>query len=446
MTVPVQDSDDWRKEYNGNGVTVAFATPYFLENADIVAVLVDSDGAEMELMLTTDYTLAGAGSNPGGTLTMVTAPATGEQLVIYVDPDLSQETDLVENDALPVETAVERPLDKLTLMARRDRSLLFRTLRLPDGDTGFTEDDIILPAAATRAGMVLGFDEDGKPIAVTGTSDVTISEFIATVVDDTSGPQVCSTIGAASLVGANVFTKTQTWKDGGDIASTAALTLGDGNTFNITGVDPITSIGTKGVGTVVILRHAGAQTLTHHATDMVNLTGASITTASGDFSAWEEYATGDWRMIGYARANGQPLALPIATQAEQETGTSVTALVTPGRQQYHPGHPKCWGFVTVSAGTPTLQTNYNITSITDTATGRLTLTIDGDFSSANWPPLLSVQRSSTSTDDGNAAYGAVRSAGIAAGSVELECHYVEAGAMNLVDPTSWSFAGFGDRT
>jgi len=60
--------------------------------------------------------------------------------------------------------------------------------------------------------------------------------------------------------------------------------------------------------------------------------------------------------------------VPAATQADMEAGTSTTTFVTPGTQHFHPGHPKCWGKATVSGGTPTLQTSYNVTSITDTAT------------------------------------------------------------------------------
>lgn len=100
--------------------------------------------------------------------------------------------------------------------------------------------------------------------------------------------------------------------DGGDIASANALTLGTGNLFNITGTTAVTSIGTKGVGTVVWLRFDGALALTHHATDLILLTGANITTAAGDWAVFEEYASGDWRMVNYARANGNALKTAVA--------------------------------------------------------------------------------------------------------------------------------------
>lgn len=125
-----------------------------------------------------------------------------------------------------------------------------------------------------------------------------------------------------SVSGANVFDvtpagltlpnsltigKTTTFKDGGDVASAAALTLGDGNIFNITGTTAITSIGTKGIGTVVLLRFAGILTLTHHSTDLVLAASANITTAVGDWAIFEEYAVGDWRLVSYQRLAGTAL-------------------------------------------------------------------------------------------------------------------------------------------
>lgn len=99
------------------------------------------------------------------------------------------------------------------------------------------------------------------------------------------------------------------WSKGADVASASALTLGnDGNYFDITGTTSITSIGTKGVGTRVLLQFDGILTLTHSATDLVLLSGANITTAAGDHAEFVEYATGDWRMVSYSRADGTPIA------------------------------------------------------------------------------------------------------------------------------------------
>lgn len=159
-----------RVSYAGNGTTTAFAVPFpFLADADLVVIeRTDSTGAEVTKTLTTHYTVSGAGG-VSGTVTMVTAPATGVTLIIYRDPAVTQLVDLVPNDPLPVETAVEQPLDRLTMIAQRNRDLVERALRLPDSDTGFAAGDMKIPAKVTRASKYLAFDADGKPMASVGT-------------------------------------------------------------------------------------------------------------------------------------------------------------------------------------------------------------------------------------------------------------------------------------
>lgn len=70
-----------------------------------------------------------------------------------------------------------------------------------------------------------------------------------------------------------------------------------------------------------------------------------------------------------------------ATQAEQETGTSATVFVTPGRQQYHPSSVKGWVKHDVSA---TAQATYNVGSMTDNGSADWSTNWDVDFSSANY--------------------------------------------------------------
>jgi len=73
----------------------------------------------------------------------------------------------------------------------------------------------------------------------------------------------------------------------------------------------------------------------------------------------------------------------VATQANQETATSTSTLVTPGRQQYHPSAGKAW-IVFNGTGTPAINANYNVSSLTDLATGRYTVNFTTAFSSVNY--------------------------------------------------------------
>ena len=128
--------------------------------------------------------------------------------------------------------------------------------------------------------------------------------------------------------------------------------------------------------------------------------------------------------------------LAAAAQSDQETATSTTLAVTPGRQQFHPSAAKCWAYVTVATGTPTLAASYNITSITDTGVGDLTITIATDFSSANWCALASLTLTNSTTAE------TVEIFSQAAGSVELKSIL---NAVGVTDPVAWHFAGLGDQ-
>jgi len=89
-----------RIEHAGDGVSVAFAVPfYFLANGDL-KVYVDTTLQT----ITTHYTVTGAGVPAGGTVTFVTAPANLTDVVIYRDPAITQSVDYQSNDPFPAET------------------------------------------------------------------------------------------------------------------------------------------------------------------------------------------------------------------------------------------------------------------------------------------------------------------------------------------------------
>jgi hypothetical protein len=122
-----------------------------------------------------------------------------------------------------------------------------------------------------------------------------------------------------------------------------------------------------------------------------------------------------------------------ATQAQQETGTAVTAPVTPGRQQFHPSAAKFW-VVADPAGSITA--SYNVASISDGGVGILGVTIDTDFSSANWTGAAQVQENSNAT-------ACKFSSTVAAGSCEVRTYVTTSGT--LTDPNRFFVQGFGDQ-
>lgn len=146
-------------QYNGNGSTTVFSFPYyFLENAHLVVTkTVISTGVDTVQVLTTNYTLTGAGNPAGGNVTMLVAPATGERLTIQRIAPQTQEVDYVNGDDFPAETH-EMALDKLTMEVQQLQEAIARCIILSATDTSSS---FILPPAAQRASKLLGFDSNG---------------------------------------------------------------------------------------------------------------------------------------------------------------------------------------------------------------------------------------------------------------------------------------------
>ena len=94
-----------------------------------------------------------------------------------------------------------------------------------------------------------------------------------------------------------------------------------------------------------------------------------------------------------------------ATQSEAEAASSTTTALTPATAQNHPGVAKVWAYVTVSGGTPSLDASHNVTSITDTAAGQVTVTIATDFSSSNYAAIANSVSASGSSHSASVQTG-----------------------------------------
>lgn len=139
MTVSTTTS---RVEYAGNGSTTAFSVPfYFLAAGDLKVYK-----AGTLQTLTTHYTVSGAGNEAGGTVTFLSAPTAGQDVVIFRDPALTQQTDYPDNDPFPAQSH-ERALDRLTMIAQRNRDLGERSIRLNDSDTSGASTELPTPVA-----------------------------------------------------------------------------------------------------------------------------------------------------------------------------------------------------------------------------------------------------------------------------------------------------------
>ena len=106
--------------YSGNGATTGFSYTFkiFADSDLVVSLKNNTTGVSTTQTLTTDYTVSGAGSDSGGNVTFVTAPPSGNTVIIRRVLPYTQETDYTENDPFPA-AAHEDALDKLTMLAPR---------------------------------------------------------------------------------------------------------------------------------------------------------------------------------------------------------------------------------------------------------------------------------------------------------------------------------------
>ena len=237
----------------------------------------------------------------------------------------------MENDSLPVNSGVESPLDRLTMIALRSQETASRALRQPDGDSAAIG---ALPAKVTRASLYLGFDSAGDPVALAAPAGTTaVTAFMATVLDDTTAAAARTTLGAAAsadvlALAGGTMTGSILGAEGAAVTSAATTDIwavSDGDTVHVTGTVTITSFGTApqaGCWKKVVFDDA--LTLTHGANLFINNAAGNITTAANDWAF--VYADTTTQMdVLFFKANGQSNAtsLTLGTEQASTSGTSI---------------------------------------------------------------------------------------------------------------------------
>lgn len=209
-------TDTTKVIYNCNASTVEFDYTFrILVNADLQVVLYTiATNTETVLTLTTDYTMDGAGDAGGGTVTTVSTYSSAYQIILKLDVDETQETDLQDNDPLPAAT-VENAWDKLTLLVKQITEQINRAVVQDASQTS----QVTFPLQTDNAGLYLvtdGSTVDWGAITSTGTYTGDISKgldaakaavptngdlYIAT---DTEAIYVCWTNGSWEAWNGNV--------------------------------------------------------------------------------------------------------------------------------------------------------------------------------------------------------------------------------------------------
>ena len=148
-----------KNSYNADSTTTSFAYTFPIHStSELTVILRASNGVETIQTITTHYSIVDNGS-AGGQVNFVSAPATGNTVVLLRDTNLTQETDYIANDPFPAETH-EAALDKITLQQQELQEELDRAIKISRSND-ITSSEIV-QTASTRAGKLLGFDSSGN--------------------------------------------------------------------------------------------------------------------------------------------------------------------------------------------------------------------------------------------------------------------------------------------
>jgi hypothetical protein len=195
-----------RVEYTGNGAVDTYAYTFrIFAKTDLVVMVRNTSDVETTLVVDTDYTVSGIGDASGGSIALVNS----SQAWLDSDGDLKTDYILTIRRVRPLTQTAnirnlgdyypethENALDHLIMITQQHEEQLSRCLKQTATETGAS---LTLPLEDDRASKFLAFDADGEPIAAAGTTDVTVSAFAETLLDDADAAAMRSTLGMAGM-------------------------------------------------------------------------------------------------------------------------------------------------------------------------------------------------------------------------------------------------------
>lgn len=188
--------------YSGNGSTTAFAFAFKVFNTSQVQVTRTVSGVETVLTLTTHYTVslnANQNTNPGGTVTMLTAPAVGQSITITSNVANLQPTAIANLGGFYPEV-INDSLDRATIQIQQLDERLDRALVIPVSSSGVSTQ---LPVPASS--KLIGWDSAGTAlqnynnIPVGSTVYQYVHRTIATAGQTAVALPITYTVGAMAL-------------------------------------------------------------------------------------------------------------------------------------------------------------------------------------------------------------------------------------------------------
>ena len=195
-----------KNSYNGDSSTTTFSYTFkIFANTDLQVIIRSALGTETVKTLTTHYTVTGAGSASGGSVTFTAGniPATGETVVLRRAVPQTQAIDYIANDPFPAESH-EEGLDRAMMTLQQLQEEVTRSIKLSRTNTMTSTEFTV--GSSDRANKILAFDENGE-ISVTQELGTFVGNWSASttfnardIVKDTSNNNIyiCNTTHTSS--------------------------------------------------------------------------------------------------------------------------------------------------------------------------------------------------------------------------------------------------------
>ena len=200
MTISISNA---RNDYTGNGSSDTFSYTFqIFVNTDLLITQRDTLGVESTLLLTTDYTVTGAGDTNGGTITLVAGNLTTDFILTIrrVRP-ITQGTDIRnQGDFFP--EVHEDSFDHGIMIDQAQQDEIDRSVKVPESVNPVTEFNPTLPAdlpGTVSVSPVTNVDGDGWALAAAWPSAADIA-----AAEGFSESAAASAAAAATSVGTNM--------------------------------------------------------------------------------------------------------------------------------------------------------------------------------------------------------------------------------------------------
>ncbi|MBD1206883.1 MAG: hypothetical protein H9535_00520 [Ignavibacteria bacterium] len=345
-----------RNQYTANGVQTVFTYSFEILNQADIKVFIGTT----QQTITTHYTVAGVGSETGGTITFLTAPTNGSVVTLLRSTTRARTVDYQQSGAFKSEV-VNADFDRLMAIVQELDGVDQLSLKIPSTDaTGLTT---TLPSATSRASKALIFDASGNITVsadnyVDQLANVTAQAVAAAASASAASTSATNSLNSANASAASAAAAATTLDEFDDryLGSKSAnptldndgaalltgslhwnttdnmLRIWTGSTWN--DVAGVTSFTTSGVG-ISVNATTGNITLTSNATSANTANTIVSRDASGNFSAG--VITGTATAARYSDLAEYYTAPAVATGTVVKLATQGSFEVEPTTQAYDTG-------------------------------------------------------------------------------------------------------------